>query len=1139
MKRWLLFWMVILLGFSFLIVGDLRPQTSSPSESPEQDVQPLPAVSITSLAFSPDNRYALSGNSDSTIRLWEVDERKQIGVFIGHTKPVCSVAFSPNGKRILSGSWDNTLRLWETETGKQLLIFTGHTEPVRAVAFSPDGRYVLSAGGSFEKDRALRLWALDTGEQVRDFAGHTLDVTSLSFSPDGRYIASGGRDNTLRLWEVETGRPVHNLGEHEFDITSVAFSPDGRYVLSGSEDGALRLWEVETGEEARVFTGHVAPVRSAVFSSDGQHVLSAHDDGGVLTWEAETGAKIREFKAEPAKLVAFSTDGQQVLLVDNYGTLQLWDVQKAEALANLQTEEAFNPSLETTIDPGTPKQVTGTEITILYSGEDTQNPSGALQYSWRIDSAEWTAFSEETKAELRDLKVGSHVFEVIARDASGRIQMTPARYFFTVGKQEPELRILDPPENVMESSDYKFHLSGSDLQTPAEELQYSWRLDGGEWSEFSSESSAQLSQLQPGIHLFEARVKDADGYIASAASAFASVESLPETRILKRPKDKKVVGSSYTFEFLGSDSQTPDGQLQYSWRLDGGEWSQFSRSTSAPLSDLSEGTHLFQVRTRGADGRIDPTPDEAIFTVVAPERPETRIITQVDGALGLSSYTFEFGSEGGLPPVRYSWKLDNEDWREYSPESKVLVENLTNGHHFLEVRATDSQGYEDPTPARLSFEVNIEEQRPEIRDWDPDLGVLKRRRLLVNGWDPQTPSELEYSHKLDGENWSAYSKEPSVSLDVLEPREYVLYVRVRDPDGNESEIYQTRFLIKRPFYRNRAFFGGIAAIFLAVLCVLVAMQLRIYQKRRYALKTQYNPYTPGGPVMEESKFIGRREFLNELRASIHNTNFIIMGDNRIGKTSVLYRLAAELKTMEANSYLYLPFYIDISDATDTDGLFERLLMETKNQVIESLPEIAIDSTHEKRANSFYRFQALIGAILRELEERETGGRLIRLVFLLDECDALNNLEESAKARIRTIFTQRYAQNVSAVLTGVYIDLESTARKSPWWNTFMIKLMTPFTDEEVKALIKEPVGNIYRFEDEAIDAIMDWSERNPYLVQLLCHRGVNMAINERRYRITADDIQKIISSSEGEKSAIRKAPTPAELKSQRVDLSIAE
>jgi len=264
-----------------------------------------------------------------------------------------------------------------------------------------------------------------------------------------------------------------------------------------------------------------------------------------------------------------------------------------------------------------------------------------------------------------------------------------------------------------------------------------------------------------------------------------------------------------------------------------------------------------------------------------------------------------------------------------------------------------------------------------------------------------------------------------------------------------------------------------------------------------------------------------------------------MGDNRIGKTSVLHRLADELKTMEANNYLYLPFYIDISDATDTDGLFERLLMETENQVIESLPELVTDSTYGERANSFYRFQALIGAILKELEERETGGRQIRLIFFLDECDALNNLEERAKARIRTIFTQRYAQNVSAVLTGVYIDLESTARKSPWWNTFMIKLMMPFTDEEVRVLIKEPAGSIYRFEDEAIDAIMDWSERNPYLVQLLCHRGVNAAISERRFNITAADIQNIISSSEGEKSAIRRAPTPAELKSQRVDLSIAE
>lgn len=74
-----------------------------------------------------------------------------------------SVAFSPDGRFALSGSWDKSLRLWELATGRCVRSCEGHTDFVRSVAFSPDGELVLS--GSI--DRALRLWQIDSGECLR------------------------------------------------------------------------------------------------------------------------------------------------------------------------------------------------------------------------------------------------------------------------------------------------------------------------------------------------------------------------------------------------------------------------------------------------------------------------------------------------------------------------------------------------------------------------------------------------------------------------------------------------------------------------------------------------------------------------------------------------------------------------------------------------------------------------------------------------------------------------------------------------------------------------------------------------------------------------------------------------------------
>ena len=66
----------------------------------------------------------------------------------GHLQGITSVCFSPDGKFILSGSRDNTAKLWNT-LGQEIETFYVDHE-VLAVAFSPDAKqqflYVVDSG---------------------------------------------------------------------------------------------------------------------------------------------------------------------------------------------------------------------------------------------------------------------------------------------------------------------------------------------------------------------------------------------------------------------------------------------------------------------------------------------------------------------------------------------------------------------------------------------------------------------------------------------------------------------------------------------------------------------------------------------------------------------------------------------------------------------------------------------------------------------------------------------------------------------------------------------------------------------------------------------------------------------------------
>jgi len=65
----------------------------------------------------------------------------------GHGDGITSVDVSPDDRRAVSGSWDKTLRVWDLDTGECLRALEGHSDWVSSVSVSPDGRRVVSGGG--------------------------------------------------------------------------------------------------------------------------------------------------------------------------------------------------------------------------------------------------------------------------------------------------------------------------------------------------------------------------------------------------------------------------------------------------------------------------------------------------------------------------------------------------------------------------------------------------------------------------------------------------------------------------------------------------------------------------------------------------------------------------------------------------------------------------------------------------------------------------------------------------------------------------------------------------------------------------------------------------------------------------------
>ncbi|OGV56468.1 MAG: hypothetical protein A2X45_03380 [Lentisphaerae bacterium GWF2_50_93] len=277
---------------------------------------------ITSVCFSPNGKFALSGSKDKNIKLWDISG-KCLRTFEGHIDCVNSVCYSSDGKLAISGSSDNTLKIWDMESLLCIRTFEGfegHKRAVNSVSISSNVRFVLSGSD----DNTMKLWGI-SGNTIHTFEGHKSYVNSVCFSPDIRQALSGSSDNTLKLWDIESGKCLHTF-THSDSVYSVVFSPDGKFVLSGSKDKNLKLWSIVSGKCLHTFT-HSDSVYSVVFSPDGKFILSESGelekkDANIRLWDMKSGQCLFIFKGYLS--MCFSPDSKSAISGSRDNTMKLW-----------------------------------------------------------------------------------------------------------------------------------------------------------------------------------------------------------------------------------------------------------------------------------------------------------------------------------------------------------------------------------------------------------------------------------------------------------------------------------------------------------------------------------------------------------------------------------------------------------------------------------------------------------------------------------------------------------------------------------------------------------------------------------------------------------------------------------------------
>ncbi|KAF5330374.1 hypothetical protein D9619_005875 [Psilocybe cf. subviscida] len=239
------------------------------------------------LAIEVHDGVAWIAENTHVVRKVDLETKKTLQLYKGHTGPVTSIAFcdrkpgSGDRQILISGSWDNSIKLWDTQT-KELISSTpnAHADFVKSFHVFPTLRLLVSGSS----DKIVRFWDLSNPESPEplksagSISAHTRPVECLdgeATSETTAVLYTGDTMGIVKRWDLklDNGRWSATLKDtidhHRTRINELYYG--GGYLWTASSDDTVqalpqgeKTTDDETGKPLKALKplAHSTAVRS-------------------------------------------------------------------------------------------------------------------------------------------------------------------------------------------------------------------------------------------------------------------------------------------------------------------------------------------------------------------------------------------------------------------------------------------------------------------------------------------------------------------------------------------------------------------------------------------------------------------------------------------------------------------------------------------------------------------------------------------------------------------------------------------------------------------------------------------------------------------------------------------------------------
>jgi WD40 repeat protein len=320
---------------------------------------------VTSLAYSPDGRFLVSGsgnlvlNETGEVKIWDLGNGRVLRTYRGSKDPVRAVAWSRDGQWVASTA-GNDIHVWDPRTGKLKVALKGHEKPVGALAFHPDGTTLVSGSD----DPSVRLWDIEKGTESMNLTADLdkrskAQVYSVAYSPNGKLVAAVNGNGQIQIWNpsLEKGkRLVSGYDAHpSYNAYQVAFGKDTSILFTSGGDGRAKQW-VGLGPDGEFLQGHGRPtpieghaassnVTALAVSRDGKFLATGAGDKTIRLYDLTPGtpklARVYQGHTEEVATLAFSPDGKTLASGSADQSIRLWRVSLSDEHQNYDEHKAY------------------------------------------------------------------------------------------------------------------------------------------------------------------------------------------------------------------------------------------------------------------------------------------------------------------------------------------------------------------------------------------------------------------------------------------------------------------------------------------------------------------------------------------------------------------------------------------------------------------------------------------------------------------------------------------------------------------------------------------------------------------------------------------------------------------------------